>query len=119
MIYVVAGALAENSSTARYPVFPSSSLSRSSLIDPKSGLGALHERGRLALKLLARPLPLPVLVGVSCVVVRPRVVEIGIVIPNPVKSFSCLFPAREVRPSFVCLLVKSFKLSGMAKPKSE
>lgn len=95
-----------------------SSLSRSSLIDPISGLGTRQECGRLALKLRVSPLPFPLLDGVSLTVARPLfAVNSGIAIPNPANLSSVRCSCLDLRPS-VCRSVNSFKPSGIAKPYS-
>jgi len=95
----------------------SSSLSLSSLIDPKSGLGSLQACGLRALKLRVCPLPRPLLDGVRRTVALPRALNSGIAIPSPFRPSSARFPARDFRPSPVCLSEKSFRLSGIARPK--
>jgi len=113
------GALTDNSCFGSSFVTSSpSSLSRSSLIEPISGLGTLQLCGRLALKLLVCPLTLPLLEGVNLTVALPLfAVNSGIAIPSPANLSSVRCSCRDLRPS-VWRSVNSFKLSGIAKPYS-
>lgn len=99
---------------------PSSSFSSS--IDQISGLGNLQLCGRLALKLLARPRPLP-RSGESLTLARPRVEEdqlSGMVIPSPVGMW-CLTVREDFRggeEGEVYFFVKSLRVRGISRARS-